>query len=305
MDQDDFRGFFASRGVEDVFLSVFDGRPLAACVAPYPIEDTPAKADSCRVGSFARQNRYRAFVDALKLAVSDVARAAGLRKADFSIRCNSRIIDEKTAAINAGAGHRGRNSLLITEKYGPRALIAIVELPCDLIRLEVSDRVPSSCADCRACVDACPTGALDGSGRVDLGKCLQYYASRAIPMPRWMMARSGLMLYGCDVCTRACPRGGAGVPSFPVSETGPGEWVGVAAVLSLDEAGLAALFKGTALGMAFVERDALRRNALVAVGNGGMRDLVPIVRDYESGGNAVLSGAASYALETLAAGNQS
>jgi len=73
-------------------------------------------------------------------------------------RSLSAIFSYKHAAEFAGLGTIGRHSMLITQQYGPR-----VRLACLLTEalLEASPVVQKGyCADCDACIRACPARAL-------------------------------------------------------------------------------------------------------------------------------------------------
>ena len=69
------------------------------------------------------------------------------------------LVSLKHMAQAAGIGTIGRNTLLITPKYG-----SLVWLGGVLTELEVTPDplLPSICVDCDKCVSACPIHALDG-----------------------------------------------------------------------------------------------------------------------------------------------
>ena len=76
---------------------------------------------------------------------------------------------EKVWAARAGLGYVGSNGCLITEPYGSWVLLATLILDAGGGRLRGRAR-GGPLRRCRLCVDACPTGALDGAGRVDCAR---------------------------------------------------------------------------------------------------------------------------------------
>ena len=71
-------------------------------------------------------------------------------------------IDEKYWAEQAGIGWRGRNSQIIIPGAGSYFVLGELVL---LDEADVYDRpAPNRCGTCRACLDACPGGALLGDG---------------------------------------------------------------------------------------------------------------------------------------------
>ena len=61
------------------------------------------------------------------------------------------------------------------------------------------------CGDCRLCIDACPTGALDEPGTLDATRCLSYWTQAPAPIPEEYREPLGDMVYGCDICQDVCP----------------------------------------------------------------------------------------------------
>ncbi len=61
------------------------------------------------------------------------------------------------------------------------------------------------CGDCRLCIDACPTGALDEPGVLDATRCLSYWTQSSAPAPDDVREQLGDRVYGCDTCQDVCP----------------------------------------------------------------------------------------------------
>ena len=66
----------------------------------------------------------------------------------------------KLAATRAGLGWIGKNSLLVTSKYGPRVRLATLLIDSDFPCGEPVN-VPK-CGECMACVEACPYAYIKG-----------------------------------------------------------------------------------------------------------------------------------------------
>jgi len=110
-------------------------------------------------------------------------------------------IAEKAFAVSAGIGWQGRNTLVITDSLGSYFVIGLVLTTAKLPR---DKPLSTSCGDCRKCIDACPTGALQAPGFIDIAKCISYQNSLAKSTPPLAFQYHG-WLFGCDDCQRACP----------------------------------------------------------------------------------------------------
>lgn len=112
----------------------------------------------------------------------------------------------KYAATRAGLGWYGRNDVLITERYGPRARLSAVLVAAPLEYGQPIDE--SRCPDdCMKCVNACPCKALKGmkwhaslwrSELIDYHRCNRM---RSAFIPR--LGRKS----ACGLCLAACPFG--------------------------------------------------------------------------------------------------
>jgi epoxyqueuosine reductase QueG len=106
-------------------------------------------------------------------------------------------ISHKHAAVEAGLGAIGRQSLLITPQYGPRVALDSVITEAPLVPDPRYERC--FCRGCRACVDACPAGAvLD----FRINKALCYIWPNEHLLPMWAHGYAV-----CIECLKACPVG--------------------------------------------------------------------------------------------------
>lgn len=97
----------------------------------------------------------------------------------------------------AGVGWRGRNNLLVHPRFGSQVRYAslLTDLPLPDRGSELDDSM--GCGACRACVAACPAGAIDEDPlRFDLDRC-------AAQVRRFSQSEK-LNVLICGICIRAC-----------------------------------------------------------------------------------------------------
>lgn len=137
-----------------------------------------------------------------------LARLAGLLEDRYpgtrSIACvDTKPISDRTMALSAGIAWRGKNTSVVSPKYG--SWIFLGELITDL-DLKADPLLATLCAECTKCIDACPTGALKEPFLVDARKCISYLTiEKRGEVPADMHDKIGLNVYGCDACQAVCP----------------------------------------------------------------------------------------------------
>ena len=109
---------------------------------------------------------------------------------------------DREAAARGGVGFYGKNTLLITRRHG--SWVVLGTLVSDR-ELESTPPLGLDCGDCRLCIDACPTGALDEPGVLDSTRCLSYWTQAREPAPAGYREHVGAQVYGCDICQDVCP----------------------------------------------------------------------------------------------------
>jgi epoxyqueuosine reductase len=112
---------------------------------------------------------------------------------------------ERQLAVRAGLGWQGKHTLLIAGKDGSWGFLGVL-----LLSVELQPDEPfltEHCGTCNACLDACPSVALEPF-RLDPARCLTTYTieteteppsdiAAALSTTRWAA--------GCDACQEACP----------------------------------------------------------------------------------------------------
>jgi len=122
---------------------------------------------------------------------------------------------EKSLAQRAGLGWQGKNSILISKKYGSFFFLGGI-----LTDLETEyNQVPAKdyCGNCNLCIENCPTGALVSPHVLDARKCISYLTieNRKGGLPVELRSKFQNRIFGCDICQEVCPWNRK---SFPHSE---------------------------------------------------------------------------------------
>jgi epoxyqueuosine reductase len=121
----------------------------------------------------------------------------------FRVFTDSAPVMEVALADQSGLGWRGKHSLLLTRDAGSWFFLG--EIYTDL-PLPIDPPVTAHCGTCRACLDACPTGAIVAPYRVDARRCISYLTIELHgPIPEELRPLMGNRIYGCDDCQLACP----------------------------------------------------------------------------------------------------
>lgn len=239
-----------------------------------------------RVARFAVEDPYGALREGLE-AMAESLRQAGHR-AEVLID-DDRLVD-RAVAVRAGVAWWGKSTMVLTPGLGPWFVIGSVVTDAELVADQPMER---GCGTCEACLPACPTGALVEPGVLDARRCLAALAQSPGVLPRQWRAAMGDRLYGCDDCLDACP------PGFRLAGRSTQERgsVDLEWVLTASDEVLLERFSHFYL----PNRSArfLRRNVLVAMGNDGHPDLLPLIALYVGHPDWLLRAHAVWALARL------
>jgi epoxyqueuosine reductase len=115
----------------------------------------------------------------------------------------------KSLAAAVGLVSYGRNNLAYVSPYGSYVqLVAyLVDLPAVHPAPELEfERLLERCVTCRACVKACPAGAIDGDRfLLHADRCYTLASESARPLPEGTRPPSPECLIGCLKCQEVCP----------------------------------------------------------------------------------------------------
>ena len=202
---------------------------------------------------------------------------------------------DREAAARSGVGFYGKNTMLITRRHG--SWVALGTLVTD-VELDPTPPLDADCGECRLCVDACPTHALDEPGTLDATKCLSYWTQAPAAIPDEYREHIAANVYGCDICQDVCPWN-RGVEKRRADEPAAEAHVSLVDWLRAGDRELRASY-----GRLYVPRNdgrLLKRNALVAAGNvGGDAERAEVER-YARGSDELLREHAEWALAQLEA----
>ncbi len=154
------------------------------------------------VSVYARGRDYHKVMRARLQKLSDRI-AAAIGPFGHRVFTDSAPVLEAELAARSGQGWRGKHTLVLSREAG--SMFFLGEIYVD-VALPPSEPVTAHCGTCTACIDACPTGAIVGPGRLDARRCISYLTiEHHGPIPPELRPLMGNRIYGCDDCQLACP----------------------------------------------------------------------------------------------------
>ncbi len=153
---------------------------------------------------------------------------------------------ERYWAQRAGIGFVGLNNQLIVPGIGSAVFLAEVLWTASV---KPDEPCTTRCAECGACMRACPGKALDGLGGMDARRCLSYLTIEHRGDFDPSLRLSG-RIYGCDICRDVCPLGrGEDTPDvLPEFEPSPSLMrLSAGDIASMDEDTFGTLFARSAI----------------------------------------------------------
>jgi epoxyqueuosine reductase len=252
----------------------------------------PGPAPEAGEGRLPRYTWYDAYAEVRSRLEALGGRLGG--KYRVLVDANQHV--DREAAARSGVGFYGKNTLLITRKHGSWVVLGTLVTTAEL---EPTPPLDLDCGSCRLCIDACPTGALDDPGTVDANKCLSYWTQSKHPVPEPYREALEDRVYGCDICQDVCPWN-RGIEKRRADTLLPDDAEPVVSLVDWLEAEDANLrIRYDRLFVPRNEARFLRRNALIALGNNGRQEDVPLAELYAASDDPLLAQHGEWAARRL------
>ncbi len=130
-----------------------------------------------------------------------------LQQIDPDFKCISYVdtgpVMDKAWAVRSGIGWLGKHSNVINREIGSWIFLATI---ITNYNFDYSKIIPDHCGTCRACIDACPTGAIVEEYVVNGERCISYQTiENKGEIDKELKGQFDNWLFGCDICQDVCP----------------------------------------------------------------------------------------------------
>jgi epoxyqueuosine reductase len=263
-----------------------------------PEEDPLAVLEQRDRGAVSVYARGRDYHDLVKPRLKRLGRwLVAETGAEIKVFVDTAPVMEKPLAQAAGIGWQGKHTNLLSRELGNwfflGAIFTTLELPRDAAGVE-------HCGSCRACLDACPTGALPAPWRLDARRCISYLTiEHDGPVAEELRPLLGNRIYGCDDCLAVCPWNKFAAVAREVGYAAKEAMQAprLADLAGLDDAAFRAMASGSPVKR--IGRNRFVRNVAYAIGNSGDPALLPAARRLAADPDPVVAEAGAWAAARL------
>ena len=286
-----------ARKASDPAYVLSGAQSVICCAFPYATAGPLPTRGRGRVSAYAWSNDYHGRVHgALRRIARRIDALAGAEVTRAVI--DTAPLAERAFAARAGLGWVGKHTGLIVKGVGGAVYLGEI---VTTLALAPDAAVKTSCGSCTRCVDVCPTGALRGDSTIDATLCISDLTQRSDDIPVALRPLLGTWIWGCDLCTDACPPTRlAGLRGGPADRPRSEETAAPALEELLRSNGSQFRSKYRRSGMGWRGHAVLRRNAAVALGNTLDRAAIPALgAALADDRSAMVRGHAAWALGRL------
>ena len=197
-------------------------RSLLAVGLPHHVAAAP-EPGSLKVARYGWGRDYHRLIEGRlrRLGRWLEARRPGSR---WRVCVDSAPLMDRAWAEEAGLGWIGKNGNLIHRRRGSWLLLGHL---LTTVALPPDQPETSLCGRCRACLDACPTGAIPEPFVVDSRRCIAYHTieNRDPELPAPIASALQGWVAGCDICQEVCPWNQQPLPSSVEADLQPRSWL--------------------------------------------------------------------------------
>lgn len=193
--------------------------------------------------------------------------------------CDIGPLCDREIAAKCGLGFYGKNTNIITEKYG--SFVFLGEILTDIF-IERDLRLNKQCGECELCLNACPMGAIEKPYYVNAKKCLSYISQKKEELSDFEIDKLGGSIYGCDICQDICPYNKESIPSS-IKEFYPEKWnfsINEEYILNISNKEFKDTFGKTSSG--WRGKRILQRNLIIAMGNSKNKDYIKLLKKIKN-----------------------
>ena len=221
-------------------------KSVISVILSYNTEKDREDASAPVISKYAYNRDYhKVLKKKLRLLLSYIQKS--ITECEARIFVDSAPVLERAWAAKSGLGWIGKNSNLISPKFGSFVFIGSI---ITSVELEYDKPIKETCGGCTKCLQNCPTSAIIRPKVIDSNKCISYFTIEYKgQLPETMTEKFRNRVFGCDICQDVCPWNRK-APVHTVPEFEPkqelikmshDEWK------NLDEETYTRLFEGTAV----------------------------------------------------------
>lgn len=210
-------------------------------------------------------------------------------------------VPDRAVAARAGVITYGRNNFAFADEYGSFIIITNIVTDADLETADLPAVNPCP-PGCRLCIDACPTCAMDETGKLDPTRCILYNNFTPDELHTADLRKElGLHIHGCDECQTACPRNHRALRAPRIPDpllAGVADRFDLVKLLNMDDEYYAETVRPVMFNY-IRNMDLFRRNAAIAMGNSGDAGYLPALEAARTWATGDIALAVDWAIQQL------